>query len=96
MIKKFIFSLAIILSLTTHHAVGMDNEEEPLDLSTTLAQPGKLDERHREGRLDADPSCWSTIPGGMTYLGTDPIEQLKELKELEKKLRDLLLIVSLD
>ena len=48
MIKKFIFSLAIILSLTTHHAVCMDNEDDELDIPTISARLAELDEQDRK------------------------------------------------
>jgi hypothetical protein len=48
MIKKFIFSLAIILSLTTHHAVGMDNEDDELDVPKISAKLVELDEQRRK------------------------------------------------
>lgn len=86
----------------------MDNEDDEFDAPTISAQSGKLDEQHREeaqiiNRLDADPSYtgkfpslgyWHpTYPSGIMYLENDSTEQLKAL---EKQLRDLLLIVSLD
>ncbi|MDK3155064.1 hypothetical protein QPK87_00475 [Kamptonema cortianum] len=48
MIKKFIFSLAIILSLTTHHAVGMDNEDDEFDVPKISARLKELDEQRRK------------------------------------------------
>lgn len=48
MIKKIIFSLAIILSLTTHHAVCMDNEDDELDLPKISARLAELDEQRRK------------------------------------------------
>jgi C1A family cysteine protease len=43
MIKKIIFPLAITLSLTTHHAIGMDTGD---DKSTILAKLAVLKEEH--------------------------------------------------
>ena len=48
MIKKFIFSLAIMLSLTTHHAVCIGNEDDEFDIPTISAQLRKLDEQRRK------------------------------------------------
>ena len=45
MIKKIIFSLAIILSITTHHAVGMDTQDDtPLNKPAILAKHAALEE----------------------------------------------------
>ena len=38
MIKKFIFLLAIMLSLTTHHAVCIGNEDDEFDIPTISAR----------------------------------------------------------
>lgn len=54
MIKKLIFSLVIILSLTTHHAMCMDNEDDKLDAPTISARLAALDEeRKKESEYNA-------------------------------------------
>ncbi len=49
MIKKFIFSLAIILSLTTHHAMCMEEGDDKATISAKLAALDEsLEERVRK------------------------------------------------
>ncbi|MBL8676281.1 MAG: hypothetical protein JNJ47_02480 [Alphaproteobacteria bacterium] len=89
MIKKFIFSLAIILSSTIYHAVGTPDEDDELDASKISVQPGKLDKIVTYEFLSHSPIYPSADPVYLD-LGTNSIGAL------EKQLRDLLFIVSLD